>query len=170
MPKNAKKRAYKEKEFQAYVMWKSIPSYLTGSSRTALRFYGFEDPLAYKVADIRNQTEFAKRFKIKDLGTLTDWNNKIEEKDLHNVKFKEVMVKQCGNVLMALAFKAIKTGNAREVLAFMKIVEGFDPKRRSIDRNNESSDHEAIYTLSPERKARIKELFKRNAHNRKSTT
>jgi len=79
MPKNAKNNVYKEKEFKMYTLWKSIPAYFRGMKKEQLLAHGFTDPLIQKVIKIKNQTEFAKNFSIKDLGTLTDWNNKIEK-------------------------------------------------------------------------------------------
>ena len=82
MPKNAKKYAYKEKEFQMYVLWKSLPAYFRGMKKMELHSHGFTDPLVMKVATIQSQTAFAKKFRIKDLGTLTDWNAKINKNKL----------------------------------------------------------------------------------------
>lgn len=83
MPKNAKKITYKEKEFETYVLWKSLPAHFRGMKKEQLESYGFTDPLVMKIAMIKNQTVFAKKFGIKDLGTLTDWNNKIEKNKLN---------------------------------------------------------------------------------------
>lgn len=82
MPKNAKKNVYKEKEFQMYVLWKSLPAYFRGMKKEQLHSHGFTDPLIMKIATIRSQTAFAKKFRIKDLGTLTDWNSKIKKEKL----------------------------------------------------------------------------------------
>ena len=82
MPINAKKITYKEKEFQTYIIWKSLPAYFRGMNRKQLSEHGFNDPLVIKIASIKSQTEFAKKFRIKDLGTLTDWNRKIEKNKL----------------------------------------------------------------------------------------
>jgi len=84
MPINANKITYKEKEFQTYVLWKSMPAYFRGMKNEQLQSYGFTDPLILKIAMIKNQTAFAKKFNIKDLGTLTDWNSKIEKNKLNN--------------------------------------------------------------------------------------
>ncbi len=86
MPNNAKKSVYKEKEFQTYALWKSLPSHIRGLKKEQLELYGFTDPLIISISKIKNQTEFAKFFHIKDLGTLTDWNNKIKENELSNIQ------------------------------------------------------------------------------------
>lgn len=82
MPNNAKKSVYKEKEFEMYLLWKSLPAHYRGIKKTELESSGFTDPLILKILKIKNQTEFAKFFHIKDLGTLTDWNNKIKSENL----------------------------------------------------------------------------------------
>lgn len=82
MPNNAKKSVYKEKEFEIYLLWKSLPAHYRNMKKTELESSGFTDPLILKIIKIKNQTEFAKYFHIKDLGTLTDWNNKIKNENL----------------------------------------------------------------------------------------
>lgn len=78
MPNNPKKQVYKEKEFGIYVLWKFLPAHFKGMKRDELETLGFTDPMILKIIKIKNQTEFAKYFNIKDLGTLTDWNNRIK--------------------------------------------------------------------------------------------
>ena len=82
MPNNAKISVYKEKEFEMYALWKSMPAYFRGMKKDQLLSLGFSDPMIQKVVKIKSQTEFAKAFHIKDLGTLTDWNSKIEKNNL----------------------------------------------------------------------------------------
>jgi|GEM_PF-2208313 len=82
MPKNAKIHPYKEKEFSIYVMWKFLPAHIRGIRKDELVALGFTDPLIQKIIKIKNQTGFAKYFHIKDLGTLTDWNNKIKKENV----------------------------------------------------------------------------------------
>ncbi len=82
MPKNAKKTVYKEKEFNMYVLWKFLPGHLRGMTKKELTALGFSDPSISKMIKIKTQTEFAKYFNIKDLGTLTDWNNRIKKQHI----------------------------------------------------------------------------------------
>lgn len=82
MPTNAKNSVYKKKEFEIYVLWKSLPAHIKGMSKNDLKSFGFIDPLSSKIIKIKNQTEFAKYFHIKDLGTLTDWNSKIKKENV----------------------------------------------------------------------------------------
>ncbi len=77
MPNIAKSHAYKEKEFGIYVLWKFLPAHIKNMKKNELSALGLSDPLIFRVIKIKNQTEFAKQFGIRDLGTLTDWNKKI---------------------------------------------------------------------------------------------
>lgn len=98
MPNNAKKSVYKEKEFDIYVLWKSLPAHLKGMSKKDLKIAGFSDPLISKIIKIKNQTEFAKYFRIKDLGTLTDWNNKIKKNNTTSPFLITDIQKQFSNI------------------------------------------------------------------------
>lgn len=77
MPTNAKPAVHKEKEFGIYVLWKSLPAHARGMKKSELVALGLTDPLVQRIIKIKSQTEFAKYFSIKDLGTLTDWNTRI---------------------------------------------------------------------------------------------
>lgn len=82
MPNIAKSHAYKEKEFGIYVLWKFLPAHIRSMKKNELSALGLSDPLIFRVIKIKNQTEFAKQFGVKDLGTLTDWNKKIRSKNI----------------------------------------------------------------------------------------
>jgi hypothetical protein len=90
MPNNAKNRVYKEKEFEMYLLWKSTPTYFKGMTNEQLVSHGFSDPILKKIIKIKNQSEFAKVFNIKDLGTLTDWNHKIEKNNLSTKSLEKI--------------------------------------------------------------------------------
>jgi len=94
MPTNAKKNVYKEKEFQTYVLWKSLPAFFRGMQKKELQSYGFTDPLILKIVTIKNQTSFANKFNIKDLGTLTDWNNRIKNNNLDSFTLNTIFKKE----------------------------------------------------------------------------
>ena len=66
---------YKKQEFESYVLWRSMPSILRGQPSHVVEKLGIDDELAISLLSIKNQTEFAQRFGIKDLGTLTEWNS-----------------------------------------------------------------------------------------------
>ncbi len=124
MPKNAKNQGvYKTQDFESYAMWKAIPSVLRGQPRQVLEKFGIDDELAISLLGIKTQTEFAKRFDIKDLATLTDWNRKLEKDGLIH-RLNTWSRKLTPNVLMALYKTIIKDGKASEVKAWYEIVEG----------------------------------------------
>ncbi len=121
---NAALTVYKKQEFESYVLWLSMPSILRGQPRHVIEKMGIDDEMAVSLLEIKNQTEFARRFGIKDLGTLSDWNKRIEKRGglLRNIN--SWAKKLTPNVLSALYREATKTGKASEVKAWMEIVEG----------------------------------------------
>jgi len=115
---------YKKQEFESYVLWRSMPSILRGQPRHVIEKLGIDDELAMSLLDIKNQTEFAKHFGIKDLGTLTEWNKRINE---NGGLMKDIVCwakKLTPNVISALYREATKSGRAAEIKAWMEIIEG----------------------------------------------
>lgn len=115
---------YKRQEFQSYVLWRSMPSILRGQPRHVIEKLGIDDELSISLLEIKSQTEFAKKFGIKDLGTLTEWNKKIESEGGLLKHINSWARKLTPNVVSALYREATKTGKAAEVKAWMEIVEG----------------------------------------------
>ena len=123
-PKNAEKRGvYKTQDFETYALWKSLPSFLRGQPRHVLEKLGIDDEIALSLLEIRTQTEFAKRFDIKDLATLTDWNKRLEDEGMVQ-RINAWARKLTPNVIFALYRTARKHGKAAEVRAWYEIVEG----------------------------------------------
>ena len=123
MPNYAKNQAVrKTQDFDSYVLWKSLPSLWRGQSSQALEKYGLEE-VAISLLEIKTQTEFAKRFDIKDIATLTDWNKKIEKEGLIPT-INAWARKLTPNVIQALYKTIIRDGRAAEVKAWCEIVEG----------------------------------------------
>jgi hypothetical protein len=108
MPKNAKKGAYKEKEFETYLLWKSLPAHFRGMKKKELHAAGFTDPLILKIIKIKNQTQFAKTFHIKDLGTLTDWNNKIKNENITSPVLETTFQNQTSTINKKIILPTIK--------------------------------------------------------------
>jgi len=124
MPKNAKNQGvYKTQDFESYAMWKALPSFLRGQPRQMLEKFGIDEEVAIGLLEIKTQTEFAKRFNIKDLATLTDWNKKLENEKIIPQIHKWAR-KLTPNVIFALYRTATKHGKAAEVKAWLEIVEG----------------------------------------------
>ena len=115
---------YKKQEFESYVLWRSMPTILRGQPRHVIEKLGIDDELSISLLEIKNQTEFAKHFDIKDPGTLSAWNKKIDE-DGGLMKHIHSWAKRLTpNVISALYRETTKTGKASEVKAWMEIVEG----------------------------------------------
>jgi len=114
---------YREQDFQTYVLWKSLPSILRGQSLVALQGLGIGDELVVELLSIKNQTEFSKKFKIRN-GTLTEWNKKIEENNLLEDTRRFWAKKLTSNVLIALYKKAVQEADAGRVRLWYEIVEG----------------------------------------------
>ena len=115
---------YKKQEFESYILWRSMPSILRGQPRHVIEKLGIDDELAMSLLDIKNQTEFAKHFGIKDLGTLSEWNKRINE---NGGLMKDIVgwaKKLTPNVISALYRETTKNGRAAEVKAWMEIIEG----------------------------------------------
>ena len=124
MPKNAEtKGVYRTQDFDAYVLWKSLPAFLRGQPRQALEKLGMNEDIVLSLLEIRTQTEFAKHYDIKDLTTLTDWNKRIEQEGMIP-KMHTWARKLTPNVLWALYRTASKHGKAADVKAWVEIVEG----------------------------------------------
>ncbi len=114
---------YKTQDFSSYILWKSLPSFLKGQPRHALEKFGIADEFTLSLFEIKTQTEFAKRFSIKDLGTLTDWNKRIEEEGLLPSSINSWARSLTPNVVFALYRNASKNGRAQEVRAWFELVE-----------------------------------------------
>ena len=95
----------------------------SGTSLQMLEKFGIDEEVAIGLLEIKTQTEFAKRFNIKDLATLTDWNKKLENEKIIPQIHKWAR-KLTPNVIFALYRTATKHGKAAEVKAWLEIVEG----------------------------------------------
>jgi len=120
---NSKDRGvYKAREYELYATWKSLPPLLRGQPRQILEKHGIDDENAISLLEIKSQTEFAKRFDIKDPGTLTDWNKRLsEERPL--IRIHPWARNLTSNVIWALYKNAVKNGKAAEVKAWMENIE-----------------------------------------------
>lgn len=113
---------YKTQDFSSYVLWKSLPSFLKGQPRTVLEKFGITEEATLRLLEIKSQTEFAHRFGIKDLGTLTDWNKRIEKEGLLT-SINSWARNLTPNVVFALYKNVSKNGRAHEVRAWFELIE-----------------------------------------------
>jgi len=113
---------YRKQDFNSYVLWKSLPSFLKGQPKVMLEKFGITDELAVELLQIKTQGEFATKFGIKDPGTLTDWNKRIEKEGLL-ASINSWARSLTPNVVLALYKNASKHGKAQEVRAWFEIIE-----------------------------------------------
>jgi hypothetical protein len=113
---------YKTQDFSSYVLWKSLPSFLRGQPRSVLEKFGISDEAMLQLLEIKTQTEFAHRFGVKDLGTLTDWNKRIEKEGLLT-SINSWARNLTPNVVFALYKNVSKNGRAHEVRAWFELIE-----------------------------------------------
>ena len=113
---------YKKQDFSSYVLWKSLPSFLKGQPRIVLEKFGISDEIVLSLLEIKTQTEFASRFGIKDLGTLTDWNKRIEKEGLLT-SINSWARNLTPNVVFALYKNVSKHGKAQDVRAWFEFIE-----------------------------------------------
>ena len=113
---------YRKQDFSSYVLWKSLPSFLKGQPRVMLEKFGIADDVIIDLLSIKTQGEFAAKFGIKDPGTLTDWNKRIEKEGLLT-SINSWARSLTPNVVLALYKNASKHGKAQEVRAWFEIIE-----------------------------------------------
>lgn len=132
--KKLTKRPYRNAEYIAYKYWVSLPDFIKGSPPSALLFkYDIHDPLLLRLLPIGTQTEFAREFEIKDLGTLTDWNERIQKEG--GVNRNDAVVNHAmREALGALYVRLIRYGRAKDFKLFMYYVEGWKPGDKPGDK------------------------------------
>lgn len=113
---------YRKQDFNSYVLWKSLPSFLKGQPKVMLEKFGIADDVTIELLSIKTQGEFATKFGIKDQGTLTDWNKRIEKEGLLT-SINSWARSLTPNVVLALYKNASKHGKAQEVRAWFEIIE-----------------------------------------------
>ncbi len=113
---------YRKQDFNSYVLWKSLPSFLKGQPKVMLEKFGIADDVTIELLSIKTQGEFATKFGIKDPGTLTDWNKRIEKEGLLT-SINSWARSLTPNVVLALYKNASKHGKAQEVRAWFEIIE-----------------------------------------------
>lgn len=115
------KDPYKKQTYETYALWKSLPSFLKGQPKVALEKFGINEDIVFELLSIKTQNEFSRTYTI-DIGTLTDWNKRLEKdgltKDIHAWARKLTP-----NVIFALYKNITKNGRAHEVRAWYEIIE-----------------------------------------------
>ena len=121
MQEDFTKDPYKKQTYETYALWKSLPSFLKGQPKVALEKFGVEEESLFELLSIKTQLEFSRKYKI-DIGTLTDWNKRLE-KDGLVTDINSWARKLTPNVIFALYKNISKSGRAHEVKAWFEIIE-----------------------------------------------
>ena len=115
-------RVNRKHELQMYIAWKSLPTFLRGRPTPVLEKMGINDPVVVSLLKLKTQTDFARQYNIKDLGTLTDWNKIIQEEGLLE-EINGWARTLTPNVVLALYKNVTKNGRAHEVRAWFELIE-----------------------------------------------
>jgi len=116
IPKNTKstRRPYKQGVFEMYPLWRSVKGFMGQSkAQEVIKRAGNNGSSVSDVFTLRNQTEFAKTYKVEN-STLTNWNKLIDREDLLK-DVQEPARRQTKNVIASLYRTIIEKGEADEV-------------------------------------------------------
>ena len=105
----------RNKIFEIYTIWKSLPPLVRREGVKAIDRLGFEDEdLTHKLLLIQTQKDFAKEFKVAE-NTLTSWNEKLEADDSLYEARKKWVKKLMSNILAAVTKAALEEGDVSRV-------------------------------------------------------
>jgi hypothetical protein len=125
----------KQKEYETYVMWKSLPSILYGQEEKKLSRLGL-DETTMELLKIKTQTEFAYRYKLA-LSTLSGWNQNEDLGKRVSAARKKWAKGLTSNVMGAFYEKILKHGDAGRVELWFKLNEDY---REKIQIGNDKAD------------------------------
>lgn len=127
----------KQDEFETYLIWRSLPSLLKGLPTYKIQEIGITNNKMISLLRFKTQEEFAKAYKIRE-ATLSEWNKTILDND-STLKYIVYWAKGLTpNIIFALYKSAVESGKASEIIAWVKIVEGWREKsEEDINRNEE---------------------------------
>ena len=109
----------KEKEFQSFMLWLSLPSVFMGKPDSYLESVGIKNEEEKELLKIKNLTQFAEKFKLK-AGTLSRWKKQITTEQTTD-KTKDYFKKLSKNIYGAFYHSAIKHGDAPRVRLWEEI-------------------------------------------------
>jgi len=124
MDLNNGRGVYKEEEYEKYAYWKFLPVQLRDLGEDSVRKLGIDDEEVLSLLAIKTQTQFASKFGIKDLGTLTDWNKRLrKESSLPYIRFWSKFLD--GNVIFAHYKKILKDPTSQDITSWFALNENF---------------------------------------------
>lgn len=132
---------YKEKEFDMYCIWKSLPPMIIspnkGTVDQVLEQLRIDDPMLIELAHIRTQGDFAELYGV-EKSTLTEWNKLINKRDtLADIRIWAKRLSK--NVILSMYNNAMKSDAKayKDRENFLKVIEGWSDK---LDVKHEAGD------------------------------
>ena len=110
-----------EREFNLYCLWRFLPSILLGKPAKYLDSFGITDDGYKEIIGIKTQKEFAMKFGIRDQGTLTDWNERIEKTDCLKKLENKWIRGSLSNVIFAVYREQLRKGDVRRAKFLFKL-------------------------------------------------
>jgi len=111
----------KEKEYEQYIIWKSLPRTLAGLRDDDLDALGLKNEEAFKLCTIKTQEEFARKIGV-CADTLSDWN-KREDLRLRIAQARAAWQgKLTSDVIMAIYMGALRKGGSADRRMWLKEV------------------------------------------------
>lgn len=119
-------KADKEKEYRAFVIWRSMPHDIP--DELAEKLFA-ADPLVVELSKIKTQKELASYLKVRPK-TISDWKQKEVPPEFKELDWRHWARLATPKVVSALLRELLKTGDARRVTAWFKYVEDHEEKSR----------------------------------------
>lgn len=123
------KKINKKKEFELFILWRSLPPFYLGMADKMLDQLGFTDPIVRELLQIRTQAEFAEKFDVHP-SHLVAWNKKIALENLLNDKWLEWAKQVTPAVIGAHLEWIMKKGDARNIKLWYQRVDGWQEKKQ----------------------------------------
>ena len=136
-----KKKPYKADLFDLYLQWKSIPSIYRGMSGDTMEKIGVDEHLARNLLHIKTQAMFSLAYNI-DPGTLSDWNKRIDDKQLLEPFRSKGLRKVVNNAIASLAVTQVRQPTPAGVKCLVEIA--FGKERPMVDPPKVKSEEKEI--------------------------
>lgn len=145
------------KEFyEIYKVWKTLPPMWKGMTAENLeKMYSVDDPYIVDLLQIKNQSQFAERFKM-SIETLTDWNRRMDDEGIDYLdEIRKWADKLTKNVVMAHYNKLIRKFDPVSGDIWYKTISKFSEKKE-IAHSGKLSLLDLAKELDDEEQATIK--------------
>ncbi len=144
-----KQDPYKGKEFEAYLLWKSLPVMWRGLAEEELIKLGIGDDDVVELLEIKTQKEFGKKFKV-SVKAMWEWNERIRSEDALVDETKKWARQMMGNIIGAVYKKQQIEGDAPRSKFLAEFAESF---KTTIDmRSDDIKEQTEVLRKLAERK------------------